>query len=53
MAIGFLVIVFRRWGREATAHASEADKALVAEAMLREHEQDAADDDPFGEGASR
>ena len=53
VAIGFLVIVFRRWGREATAHASEADKALVAEAMLREHEQDAADDDPFGEGASR
>ena len=49
----FLVIVFRRWGQEASAHASEADKALVAEALLREHEQDVADDDPYGEGSSR
>ena len=53
VAIGFLVIVFRRWGREATVHATDADKALVAEALEREHEQAEADDDPFGEGSSR
>jgi cytochrome c-type biogenesis protein CcmH len=53
VAIGFLVIVFRRWGREATAHATEADKVLVAEALAREHDQAVADDDPFGEGSSR
>jgi cytochrome c-type biogenesis protein CcmH len=53
MAIGFLVIVFRRWGQEATAHASEADKALVADALLREHEQTVAEADPHGEGSSR
>ena len=53
MAIGFLVIVFRRWSREAPEHASDADKALVAEALRREHEQAAADEDPEGEGSSR
>jgi cytochrome c-type biogenesis protein CcmH len=53
MAIGFLVIVFRRWGREVPAHASAADEALVAEALQREREQDAADADPHGEGSSR
>ena len=53
VAVGFLVIVFRRWSREAPTHASEADRALVAEALQREHEQAAADDDPYGEGSSR
>jgi len=53
VAIGFLVIVFRRWSREVPTHASEADRALVAEALQREHEQAAADLDPFGEGSSR
>jgi len=53
MAVGFLVIVFRRWSTEPTTHASDADRALVAEALAREHEQATADDDPFGEGTSR
>jgi cytochrome c-type biogenesis protein CcmH len=53
MAIGFLVMVFRRWSREVPEHASAADQALVADALRREHEQAAADDDPFGEGSSR
>jgi cytochrome c-type biogenesis protein CcmH len=53
MAIGFLVVVFRRWSQEAPAHASDADRALVAEALQREHEADEADSDPHGEGSSR
>ena len=53
VAIGFLVIVFRRWSREATAHATDDDRALVADALRREHEQTVADDDPHGEGTSR
>jgi cytochrome c-type biogenesis protein CcmH len=53
MAVGFLVIVFRRWSTAPTAHASDADKALVAEALAREHDEAATDDDPHGEGSSR
>lgn len=52
-AVGFLVIVFRRWSTAPTAHASEADRALVAEALAREHDEAASDDDPHGEGSSR
>ncbi len=54
MAVGFLVIVFRRWSTAPTAHASDADKALVAEALAREHDQPGVEpDDPHGEGTSR
>lgn len=53
MAVGFLAMVFRRWSREVPEHASAADQVLVAEALQREHEQAAADADPFGEGSSR
>jgi len=53
LGIAGLVIAFRRWSAEPTPHASEADRARVAEALAREHEQAAAQADPHGEGASR
>lgn len=54
VAVGFLVIVFRRWSVEPTAHASDADRALVAQALARERDQAEPDpDDPHGEGSSR
>ncbi len=51
MAVGFLVLVFRRWNQESTIHATAADEALVADALRREREPDA--DDTHGEGSSR
>jgi cytochrome c-type biogenesis protein CcmH len=59
IAVGFLVIVFRRWSQEPSAHASAADEALVAQALRRDHdhdhdhEQGTAEDDSHGEGSSR
>jgi cytochrome c-type biogenesis protein CcmH len=53
VAVGALVVVFRRWSSEAPGHASEADRVLVAEALRREHDAGTDPDDPHGEGSSR
>jgi cytochrome c-type biogenesis protein CcmH len=53
LAIGFLVVVFRRWSQEPIVHATAADEALVAQALRQEHERAAHEADPHGEGSSR
>ena len=56
VALAGLVIVFRRWQREPTQHATDADRALVADALHPggEGEPDAElPDDGHGEGGSR
>lgn len=52
VAVAGLVIVFRRWQTTPAMHASEADRALVEQALHGEAAHD-HDDDPHGEGASR
>ncbi len=53
VAVGALVVVFRRWSTDPTAQATDADRALVAEALRREHAEAGPVDDPHGEGGSR
>ena len=53
VAVAGLAIAFRRWSRHPVDRATAADSALVADALRREREQVAADDDPHGEGVSR
>jgi cytochrome c-type biogenesis protein CcmH len=56
VAVGFgaLALAFRRWSADPTTHASEEDRALVAQALRAEHATDAGGtDDGHGEGSSR
>lgn len=53
VAIAGLVIVFRRWSQEPMAHASEADRVLVAESLRSAVGDSTEVDDTHGEGASR
>lgn len=42
LAVVALVVVFRRWSTESTTRASDADRALVADALRKEHGDDGA-----------
>ncbi len=53
LALAGLVVVFRRWQRAGTLHASAADQALVAEALAGSRGAAGATDDPAGAGDDR
>jgi cytochrome c-type biogenesis protein CcmH/NrfF len=53
VGIGALVVAFRRWSNEPVVHASDEDRALVAQAQRAEHDLDVVADDRHGEGSSR
>jgi cytochrome c-type biogenesis protein CcmH len=53
VGMGALVVAFRRWSTEPVVHASDEDRALVAQAQRGDEPGAGAVDDGHGEGSSR